>query len=66
MSDKYCAPMIHNGKQISGGAARNIRIRKAGGLEKIIDFTSKAASLLTTQKILGVTNDNLKTVKTTK
>ena len=45
--------MTHNGKKISGGAARNVRIKKAGGLESIIEYATKTGALLAAQQIMG-------------
>ncbi len=53
MKDKYCSKLMHNGKVISGGAARNVRIKEAGGLEKIIDHTAQTAAFLVAQAIIG-------------
>jgi len=39
MKDSYCKPLIRNGKRLTGAAARNVRIKEAGGLEKIIEET---------------------------
>jgi len=57
MTDKYCSSMIHQGKKISGGAARNVRIKNAGGLEKMIDFSAKSAAILTAQQFMGATSN---------
>ena len=44
--------MIHKGKQISGGAARNVRIKEAGGLESMIDYTAKMAVALAADQFM--------------
>ncbi len=36
IKDSWCSPLTLNGKVISGSAAREIRIKRAGGLEKLI------------------------------
>jgi hypothetical protein len=53
MKDKYCSKLMHDGKIISGGAARNVRIKEAGGLENIIHHTAQTAAFLTAQAIMG-------------
>lgn len=34
--DKWCRKMTVDGKTLSGGAARNVRISRRGGMENII------------------------------
>jgi hypothetical protein len=36
MSDSWCAAMFYRGKWISGGAARNVRIAAAGGMDAVL------------------------------
>jgi hypothetical protein len=36
-ADPWCTPIIaDNGKRVSGGAARNVRIKRGGGMDQII------------------------------
>ena len=36
MKDSWCEKLPYNGKDISGGAARYVRISRAGGMDNII------------------------------
>lgn len=36
MKDNWCSALISNGQKISGGAARNVRIKNAGGMDEIL------------------------------
>lgn len=36
MKDSWCAQIEHNGKSLSGGAARNVLISKSGGMDQIL------------------------------
>lgn len=37
MSDSWCRPIkAENGTKVSGGAARNVRIKAGGGMDEII------------------------------
>lgn len=36
MKDSWCAPIYYHGKQLSGGAARNVLISRSGGMDAII------------------------------
>lgn len=53
MNDLYCAPLLYNGRWIYGGAARNARIKQAGGLEHMIDTAAKFAALNMYQQVMG-------------
>lgn len=47
MKDKWCKKLkLENGKSISGGAARNVRIAAAGGMDNILyEVAHEAATL---------------------
>lgn len=36
MKDSWCSPLHYQGNKIYGGAARNARIKHAGGMDEII------------------------------
>lgn len=37
MKDSWCSPIYHKGKRLAGGAARNVLISRAGGMDAIIN-----------------------------
>ncbi|WP_100636464.1 hypothetical protein [Marinomonas sp. ef1] len=56
MSDPYCAPLNYNGRIISGGAARAVRIAQAGGLNNMIEVAVRAGVVVAIQQIFGSSN----------
>ena len=45
MKDSWCKPIwLENGKKVSGGAARNVRISAAGGMDQIIERAARDAA----------------------
>ncbi len=55
MKDSFCKPLFHNGKTIYGGAARNVRIKRAGGLENMINKACRNACLDLLEQIEAIT-----------
>lgn len=53
MTDSYCAPMMYRGNKIAGGAARNVRIKNAGGLEKMINVAAQQTALFMANQFIG-------------
>lgn len=43
MKDNWCSPLIYQGKTIFGGAARNVRIARRGGMDNILKKVVAAA-----------------------
>lgn len=41
MKDAWCSKLNYKGKDIYGGAARNVRISKSGGMEAIVQDVSR-------------------------
>lgn len=52
MRDSYCEPLLHNGKYIYGAAARNVRIKEAGGLEAMVETAAKLGAMAFAQNFL--------------
>lgn len=45
MRDNWCAPIrAKSGAVVSGGAARNVRIARGGGMDAILDEVAKNAA----------------------
>ncbi len=45
MSDSWCSPLEDlSGRFLFGGAARNVRIARSGGMDKIIDEVAREAA----------------------
>jgi hypothetical protein len=44
MRDSWCSAIFINGQKLSGGAARNVRIAAAGGMDEIIERAARKAS----------------------
>jgi hypothetical protein len=45
MRDTWCRPvMTDSGIRVSGGAARNVRIKASGGMDRIIDTVAREAA----------------------
>ena len=65
MKDLWCKPILsRNGNRVSGGAARNVRISQAGGMDKIItDAAADAARLALERSEFAVRKANLQLVK---
>lgn len=64
MTDSYCASMVYRGKKIAGGAARNVRIMNAGGLENMINEAARqTATYMANQFMGGGKNRNKKNKK---
>ena len=42
--DSWCESIIHKGKKLSGGAARNVRISQSGGMDKILEEVARDAA----------------------
>lgn len=51
--DSWCQKLRLNGKTIAGGAARNVRIARAGGMENIIRAAVKYALELADAAVEG-------------
>lgn len=45
MKDSWCRPVLaKTGKVVSGGAARNVRISDAGGMDSIVEDVARCAA----------------------
>lgn len=56
--DSWCAPLrLENGKIISGGAARNKRIRNGDGMDNIINKVAREAATYAANEIIRDVNN---------
>ena len=65
MTDSWCKP-IHskNGFVVSGGAARNVRIATAGGMDTIVEEVAKEAAKAALDRAnIAVRKANIRLVK---
>lgn len=65
MSDSWCKPIrSKNGTVVSGGAARNVRIAAAGGMDTIVkEVASEAAKAALERANMAVRKTNIRLVK---
>jgi hypothetical protein len=65
MTDSWCKPIrSKNGTVVSGGAARNVRIAAAGGMDTIVEeVAAEAAKAALERANMAVRKPNLRLVK---
>lgn len=65
MTDSWCKPIrSKNGTVVSGGAARNVRIAAAGGMDTIVEeVASEAAKAALERANMAVRKTNIRLVK---
>ena len=65
MSDSWCKPIrSKNGFVVSGGAARNVRIATAGGMDTIVEEVAKEAAKAALDRAnIAVRKANIRLVK---
>lgn len=65
MSDSWCKPIrSKSGAVVSGGAARNVRIAAAGGMDTIVEeVASEAAKAALERANISVRKANIRLVK---
>jgi hypothetical protein len=53
MTDSWCEAIIHNGKKLSGGAARNVRLAAIrGGAQGAVEFAYRSGYAKATDMFL--------------
>lgn len=65
MTDSWCKPIrSKNGTVVSGGAARNVRIAAAGGMDTIVEeVAAEAAKAALERANMAVRKTNIRLVK---
>ena len=58
MNDSWCKPVLaKSGSVVSGGAARNVRIASAGGMDSIVEGVAREAARSALERANAMTRE---------